>query len=65
MGLARVANILQAAGDMLAQHYGAGAAEIVAEALSDAEREVDRWFGDEPPPVTELQTEAADEHRDE
>jgi hypothetical protein len=65
MGLARVANILQTAGDLLAQHYGPGAAEIVTEALSDAEREVDRWFGDEPPPTTELQSSPTDEHRDE
>jgi hypothetical protein len=65
MGLARVANILQTAGDLLAQHYGPGAAEIVTEALSDAEREVDRWFGDEPPPMTELQSSPTDEHRDE
>jgi hypothetical protein len=60
-----VANILQTAGDLLAQHYGPGAAEIVTEALSDAEREVDRWFGDEPPPMTELQSSPTDEHRDE
>ena len=57
MGLARIANILQTAGDLLAQHHGSGAAEIVTEALTDAEREVDRWFGDEPPPLSELESE--------
>jgi hypothetical protein len=63
-GLARIANILQAAGDLLAQHHGPAAAEIISEALSDAELEVDRWFGDEPPPVTELPQEGTDEHCD-
>lgn len=64
MGLARIANILQTAGDMLAQHHGPAAAEIISEALSDAEREVDRWFGDESPPVTDLHQEPSDEQRD-
>jgi hypothetical protein len=63
-GLARVAVILQAAGESLAREYGPGAAEIVAEALADAEREVDRWFGDEPPPITELEPATADKGQD-
>jgi hypothetical protein len=38
IGLTRIANILRPAGDVLTQHYGPGAAEIVTDPLCDAER---------------------------
>ena len=55
-GLARIAHLIQAAGDLLERQFGPSAAEILAEALADAEREIDRWFGNEPPPITELES---------
>lgn len=46
--LARIAAILRAAGETLQRDFGAGAAEILFEALDDAEREIGRAFDEEP-----------------
>ena len=45
--LGRVSSILRSAGDTLQRLYGMGALEVLCEALDDAEREVDRCFGEE------------------
>lgn len=58
-GLARVAVILRSAGDSLQRQFGSTAVEILYEALEDAEREIDRAYGDgveqpgEPPDASE------------
>jgi hypothetical protein len=41
-----VAAVLRAAGDALQREYGPGAVEILNESLDDAQREVERFFGD-------------------
>lgn len=46
-GLERIAAILRAAGDQLQREYGAGALELLSDALDDAQREIDRLFPDE------------------
>jgi hypothetical protein len=46
-GLARVASLLRTAGETLERLHGADAAEVLREALADAEREIVRQFGDE------------------
>ncbi len=46
--LGRIAAILRAAGDALQRQFGPAAGEILYEALDDAQREMDRFFGDEP-----------------
>lgn len=43
--LSRVAGILRAAGDTLQRQFGPGAGDILYEALSDAERELERTLG--------------------
>jgi hypothetical protein len=45
--LGRIASIIRSAGDMLERHHGAGALDILTEALDDAQRELDRCFGPE------------------
>jgi hypothetical protein len=47
-GLGRVAAIIRAAGDGLLQQFGPEAVELLNESLSDAEREIERLFSDEP-----------------
>ncbi len=44
-GLGRIATTIRAAGDILQRQYGAGALEILTEALDDADREAERLFG--------------------
>jgi hypothetical protein len=44
--LGRIAAILRGAGDTLQRQYGVEALEILFEALDDAEREVERSFGE-------------------
>ncbi len=46
--LGRIAAILRSAGDTLQRQFGAAAVEILHEALGDAQREMDRSFGDTP-----------------
>ena len=43
----RIAVILRAAGDNLERQYGVGAADLLREALDDAEREAQRFLGEE------------------
>lgn len=43
-GLERIASILRGAGDQLQREYGAGALELLMDALDDAQREVERLF---------------------
>ena len=43
----RVAVVLRTAGESLERQYGAGAADLLREALDDAEREAQRFLGDE------------------
>jgi hypothetical protein len=45
--LGRMASMLRSAGEALQRQFGAGAVEILYEALDDAQREVDRCFGQE------------------
>ena len=45
-GLGRIAAILRTAGDTLQRLHGAGAGEILYEALNDADQEIERLFGD-------------------
>jgi hypothetical protein len=55
--LGRIASIIRSAGDMLERNHGAGALDILIEALDDAQRELDRCFGpqeDEPDAVDPL-----------
>jgi hypothetical protein len=49
-GLGRIAARLRAAGEQLERQHGAGAREILDEALTDADREIEQVFGgpDEP-----------------
>ena len=44
--LVRIASILRGAGDTLQRQFGTPAAEIMYEALDDAQREIDRTFGE-------------------
>lgn len=44
--LGRIASILRGAGDTLQRHFGQDAVEILYEALDDAQREINRAFGD-------------------
>ncbi|MGE0770052.1 MAG: hypothetical protein AB7L90_26760 [Hyphomicrobiaceae bacterium] len=44
--MARTAAILRAAGDTLQRQFGPAAVEILYEALDDAQREIDRSFGE-------------------
>jgi hypothetical protein len=44
-GLGRVAALLRTAGESVQQQFGRSAAELLNEALDDAEREIDRLFG--------------------
>jgi hypothetical protein len=53
--LGRMASMLRSAGEALQRQFGAAAAEILNEALEDAQREVDRCFGKE-----ELSDQASD-----
>lgn len=43
--LSQIATILRGAGETLQREFGAGAADILYEALDDADREIDRTFG--------------------
>jgi hypothetical protein len=43
--LGRIAGILRGAGDALQRQFGPAAVEILYEALTDAQREMDRSFG--------------------
>jgi len=43
-GLERIASILRAAGDQLQREHGAGALELLSDALDDAQREIQRLF---------------------
>jgi hypothetical protein len=45
--LARIASIVRGAGDALQRQFGTAAVEILYEALEDAEREIQRSFGDD------------------
>jgi hypothetical protein len=58
-GLGRVAAILRAAGDGLLQQYGPDAVDLLNEALSDAEREIERLFSDAPLAVVQTEEPAA------
>ena len=44
--LARIATILGGAGDALGRQFGPGAVELLHEALDDAQREIERVFGE-------------------
>lgn len=57
-GLGRVAAIIRAAGDGLLQQFGPEAVELLNESLSDAEREIERLFSDEP--LTVVKEESAE-----
>jgi len=48
LALGRIASQLQAAGDGLQSRFGPAAVEILREALDEAEREIERFFGAEP-----------------
>jgi len=48
--LGRIAAILREAGDAIQRQFGTAAAEILYEALDDAQREIDRSFDDTPEP---------------
>ena len=50
VGLGQIAVILRTAGDLLQRQFGREAAEILHEALDDAELAVRRMCGEEPPP---------------
>jgi hypothetical protein len=54
--LTRIASTIRDAGDILQRQYGAGALEILIEALDDAELEIERWFGNG------VATDASGEH---
>jgi hypothetical protein len=54
--LTRIASTIRDAGDILQRQFGAGALEILTEALDDAEREIERWFGNG------VATDASGEH---
>ncbi|MEX0937330.1 MAG: hypothetical protein WDZ59_05675 [Pirellulales bacterium] len=43
--LGRIASIVRGAGDAIQRQFGAAAAETLYEALDDAQREIDRFFG--------------------
>ncbi len=43
--LGRIATVIRAAGDSLQRQFSAAAAEILYEALDDAQREIDHTFG--------------------
>jgi len=58
-GLGRVASILRAAGDGLLQQFGPDAVDLLNEALSDAEREIERLFSDAPLTVVQSEEPAA------
>ena len=45
-GLGQIAALLRSAGETLQREYGTDALEILNEALEDAQREIDRLFGD-------------------
>jgi hypothetical protein len=45
--LGRIAAVLRAAGESLQRQYGGGAVELLHEAIDDAEREMQRTFGQE------------------
>jgi hypothetical protein len=45
--MGQVASIVRGAGDALQRQFGAAAVEILYEALGDAQREIDRTFGDQ------------------
>ena len=45
--LGRIAAVLRGAGEALQQQFGTAAGEILYEALDDAQREIDRTFGDD------------------
>ena len=47
-GLGRIASLVRTAGETLQRQYGPGAADVLNEAVDDAEREISRMF--EPPP---------------
>jgi hypothetical protein len=49
-GLQLVATVIRSAGDALNREFGAGAAQVLHEALDEIEREVERRFGPLPPP---------------
>lgn len=44
--LGRIAAVLRGAGDAQQRQFGAAAAEILYDALDDAQRELDRTFGE-------------------
>jgi hypothetical protein len=46
-GLGRIATIIREAGESLQRQYGSGAAALLFEAMDEARREVDRWFGEQ------------------
>jgi hypothetical protein len=58
-GLGRVASILRAAGDGLLQQFGPDAVDLLNEALSDAEREIERLFSEGPLTVAQPEEPAA------
>ena len=45
-GLARIAGLLRTAGETLERRHGAEAADVLREALEEAEREITRQFGE-------------------
>lgn len=62
--LGRVATILRGAGDALQRQYGPAALEILYEALDDAEREIDRSFGEGEPDPRGVEADAEPELQD-
>jgi hypothetical protein len=48
LSLGRIASILRGAGETLSRQHGGPAAEILHEALDEAEREISRAFGQQP-----------------
>jgi hypothetical protein len=44
-GLGRITSIIRTAGDTLQRQFGPGAGEILYESLNNAEREIERLFG--------------------
>ena len=51
--MGRVASMIRGAGDALQRHYGQAAAEILTDALDDAEREIIRTFANDTPAAEE------------
>jgi hypothetical protein len=56
-GLGRIAAMLRGAGDVLQRQFGPAALEVLNDALDDAQREIDRCFGDTDEPIPQHDTD--------